>query len=133
MNNKKRTVVEQEGLDNDEEEVEDLHDTWQIEDILCATYERKNRGHKFNTEEGPPFQIQINVEPTTPCATNTTKEEKIINQQVISGRRIFSGCGSSSRCASPTSSILVSTQCGGGISTNFTMTGQDPTIKLREF
>jgi hypothetical protein len=37
MNNKKREVAEREGLDNDEEEVEDLHHaTGKIEDILHA-------------------------------------------------------------------------------------------------
>jgi hypothetical protein len=44
MNSKKRDVVEQDGLDNDEEEVEDLCAMRQIEKILCTTYERKNRG-----------------------------------------------------------------------------------------
>ena len=57
MNNKKKVVVEREGLDNDEEEVEDLHATGNIEDILCATYERKIIGHGSNIEEGSPFQI----------------------------------------------------------------------------
>jgi hypothetical protein len=57
MNNKKRKVDEQEGLDNDEEEIEDLHAMGKIEDILCTTYERKTRGHGSNAEEGSPFQI----------------------------------------------------------------------------
>jgi hypothetical protein len=57
MNSKKRAVAEREGLDNDEEEVEDLHATGQIEDILCTTYERKTRGHGSDAEEGSPFQI----------------------------------------------------------------------------
>jgi hypothetical protein len=35
MNSKKREVAEREGLDNDEEEVEDLHAIGNIEDILC--------------------------------------------------------------------------------------------------
>jgi hypothetical protein len=55
MNNKKRVVVEREGLDNDEEEVEDLHAMGQIEDILHITYERKTRGHGSDAEEGSPF------------------------------------------------------------------------------
>jgi hypothetical protein len=57
MNNKKRVVVEREGLENDEEEVEDLHAMGKIEDILHATYERKTRGHGSSVEEGSPFQI----------------------------------------------------------------------------
>jgi hypothetical protein len=55
MNSKKREVVEQEGLGNEEEEVEDLHATGHIEYILCATYERKKRGHGSDIEEGSPF------------------------------------------------------------------------------
>jgi hypothetical protein len=76
------------------------------------------------------------VEPTTPCATKTSEEEKSVNQQVISGRRIFTGRGSSgnsSKSVSSTSSIQVSTPCRGGSTTNFTMAGQDPTIRLPEF
>jgi hypothetical protein len=73
------------------------------------------------------------VEPTTPCVTNTTEEEKEINQQVISGSIIFSGRGSSSRSASLASRSQVSTLCGSGSSTNFTMGGQDPTIRLPYF
>jgi len=45
MNNKKLVVAEREGLESDEEEVEDLCATGKIEDILRATYERKNIGH----------------------------------------------------------------------------------------
>jgi hypothetical protein len=44
MNRKKREIVEQEGLDNDEEEVEYFRMTRKIEEILHATYERKDRG-----------------------------------------------------------------------------------------
>jgi hypothetical protein len=57
MNSKKSTVAEQEGLEKIEEEVEDLHATGKIEDSLRATYERKNRGLEFTTEEGSPFHI----------------------------------------------------------------------------
>ena len=57
MNNKKRVVEEREGLENDEEEVENIRTTRQIEDILCTTYERKTIGHGSNAEEGPPFHI----------------------------------------------------------------------------
>jgi len=37
MNSKKRAVAEREGLENNEEEVVDLHATRNIEDILHAT------------------------------------------------------------------------------------------------
>jgi hypothetical protein len=120
-------------LDIDEEEVEDLHAIGQIDDILHATYERKMRGHGSSVEEESPFQIQISVEPTKPCVITTNKEEKPVNQQVISGRRIFPRCGSSSRSASSTSINQVSTPLEGGSSTNFTMVGLDPTIRLPEF
>jgi hypothetical protein len=76
------------------------------------------------------------VEPTTPCANKTTKEEKLVNQQVISGRIIFTECwlsGNSRRSIISTSRIQVSTLCRGGSSTNFTMEGQDPTIRLPYF
>jgi hypothetical protein len=52
---------------------------------------------------------------------------------VISGRIFFIGPRSSSISASSTSSSQVSTSREGGSSTNFTMAGQDPTIRLQEF
>jgi hypothetical protein len=58
------------------------------------------------------------------------EEEKPVNHQVISGRRIFTGRGSSRRSASLASSSQVSTPHGGGSSANFTMVGKDPTIRL---
>jgi hypothetical protein len=57
INSKKRAVAEREGLDSDEEEVEDLCAMGKIEEILHATYERKTRGQGSNAEEGSPFQI----------------------------------------------------------------------------
>jgi hypothetical protein len=57
MNSKKRVVAEREGLENDEEEVEDLRAMGQIEDILHTTYERKSKGHGSGTKEGSPFEI----------------------------------------------------------------------------
>ena len=44
VNTKKRDVAVREGLESDEEEVEDLRAMEKIEEILCATYERKTRG-----------------------------------------------------------------------------------------
>jgi hypothetical protein len=120
-------------LDNDEEYVEDIHAMGKIEDILCTTYERKYRGIGSDIEEGYPFQIRISVEPTTPCVTKTSEEEKLVNQQVISGRIIFTGHGSSRRSESSTSSSQVSTPRGGGSLENFTIVGEDPTIRLPEF
>jgi hypothetical protein len=52
-----------------------------IEEILCTTYERNTRGVGSNEEENTPVQIQISVEPTTPCMINTsTKKEFLLNQ-----------------------------------------------------
>jgi hypothetical protein len=48
MNNKKRAIAMREGLESDEEEVEDLRAVEQIEEI-CATYERKKRGPRAET------------------------------------------------------------------------------------
>jgi SPX domain protein involved in polyphosphate accumulation len=44
LNRKKRAVAEREGLESDEEEVEDLCVVEHIEEILCTTYERNTRG-----------------------------------------------------------------------------------------
>jgi len=44
INSKKREVVEQEGLDSDEEEGGDLRAMGNIEETLHAMYERKARG-----------------------------------------------------------------------------------------
>jgi hypothetical protein len=47
---------------------------------LHTMYERKTIGHGSDAEEWSPFPIQINVEPTTPCAAKTYEEEKSVNQ-----------------------------------------------------
>jgi hypothetical protein len=41
MNNKKRDIIDREGLASNKEEVEDLRDVEQIKEILCTTYDRK--------------------------------------------------------------------------------------------
>jgi hypothetical protein len=133
MNNRKRVVAEQEGLDNNEEEVVDLCAIGKIKDILHITYERKTKGHGSGAEGGSPFQIQIRVKPTTPCATKTSKEEKSVNQHVISGRRIFTRRGSSGNSSRSVSSETSSQVSKGGSTTNFTMKIQDPTIRLPKF
>jgi hypothetical protein len=73
-------------LDNDEEEVEDLHAMWHIEEILHATYESKIRGQGSNAKEGSPFHIRISVEPTTPCVTKTFEEEEPFRKPTISDK-----------------------------------------------
>jgi hypothetical protein len=89
INRKKMEVVEREGLESDEEEVEDLCTMGNIEEILRITYERKIRGQRYKTEEGSQFHIRISVEPTTPCATKTSEEDEPFRQLTISGRRIL--------------------------------------------
>jgi hypothetical protein len=77
MNNKKRAIAEREGLESDEEEVEDLWDVEQIEEILCATYERKMRGPREGTEGRTPIHVNVSVEPITPCATSTPERTPV--------------------------------------------------------
>jgi len=50
INRKKREVDEREGLESDEEEVEDLCAMEKIEEILRDTYEKKTRGQGFDAE-----------------------------------------------------------------------------------
>jgi hypothetical protein len=73
VNTKKRVVAMREGLASDEEEVEDLQAVEQIEEILCATYERKTIGLRVGIEGINPIHIDVSVEPINPCATNTPK------------------------------------------------------------
>jgi hypothetical protein len=54
FNRKKRELAEREGLESDEEEVEDIHAMEHLEEILCATYERKTRGAGSNAEASIP-------------------------------------------------------------------------------
>jgi len=42
-------------LENNEEEVEDVHTTGKNEHIFHTTYKRKNIGHGSSVEEGSPF------------------------------------------------------------------------------
>jgi hypothetical protein len=42
----------------------------QIEEIMCATYERKTRGPRAGTEGITPIDICVSVEPINPCAAN---------------------------------------------------------------
>jgi hypothetical protein len=51
INRKKRVVAKREGLESDEEEVEDICFVEKIEEILHATYEKNTRGERSNEEE----------------------------------------------------------------------------------
>jgi hypothetical protein len=80
MNNKKRSIIDREGLASDEEEVEDLRDVEKIEEILCTTYERKTRGPRVGTKGKNPIHVSVSVEPITPCATNTPERTPPLRQ-----------------------------------------------------
>jgi hypothetical protein len=43
----------------------------QTEEIPRVTYERKTRGPRMRGESKHPIHINVSVEPTNPCATNT--------------------------------------------------------------
>jgi hypothetical protein len=58
-----------------------------IEEILCATYERKTRGPKEKTKGRTPIWINISVEPTTPCETNTPKRTPMFRQLNFTRRK----------------------------------------------
>jgi hypothetical protein len=73
-------------LENDEEEVEDLRAVEQIEEILCAIYERKARGPWLGIEGKTLVQIIVSVEPTTPCATNTPEGTQTFIRPIFSRR-----------------------------------------------
>jgi hypothetical protein len=61
MNTKKRAVAVREGLEIDEEEVEDLRVVEKIEEILRATYERKKRGPRVRIEGNTLSIISVSV------------------------------------------------------------------------
>jgi hypothetical protein len=60
-----------EGLESDEEEVEDIWAVEKIEEILHVTYERRKRGPREGIKGKNPIHISVSVEPINPCATNT--------------------------------------------------------------
>jgi hypothetical protein len=96
MNNKKRAIADKESLDSDEEEVEDIWDVENIEEIMHETYERKTRGLGSGIEGRTLIHITVNVEPTTPCATNTPERTPSFRKHNFSGRK-SNGAGIQSR------------------------------------
>jgi hypothetical protein len=136
VNTKKRAVAVREGLVNDEKEVEDLWDVEQIEEILCATYERETRGPRMGGEGNHTIHINVSVEPINPCATNTPKRTqpfKQLNFEGSSTTRSTSTIGAKTGGASSSSISQVSTPRSGGSISVFRMVGHDPTIRLLEF
>jgi hypothetical protein len=57
-----------------------------IEEILCATYERKTRGPGPGIERITLVQITVSVEPTTPCVINTPEITPTFRKLNFSGR-----------------------------------------------
>jgi hypothetical protein len=136
VNTKKRFVAAREALASDEEEVEDLRVVEQIEEILCATYERETRGPRTGGEDSHPFHINVNVEPINPCLTNTPKRTPPFRQlkfEGISIARSTSPTGETTEGASLGSTSQVSTPCSGSTNSVFRMAGHNPTIILPEF
>jgi hypothetical protein len=125
-----------EGLESDEEEVEDLRDVEKIEEILHTTYERKTRGPREGIEGKNPIHINVSVEPITPCTTNTLKRKPVYKKPYFSGRRMTrprSNHSASTREANLGNIIQGSTSGRGSILTQFAMARHNPTIRLPEF
>jgi hypothetical protein len=136
VNTKKRVVTEREGLESDEEEVEDLQAVEKIEEILCAMYERKTRGPRIGGEDNHPFHINVSVEPINPCTTNTPKRTPSFRQPKFRGIPTSGSTSTQEETTGGSSSgnlSQVSTPRGRGSSSVFGMTGHDPTIRLPEF
>jgi hypothetical protein len=135
VNTKKKVVSMREGLESDQEEVEDLWVVENIEEILHATYERKTRGPREAIEGNTPIHISVSVEPINPCATNTPRRTPPFRQHNL-GRRKTEGSTSTQGTKIGGSNLgrnsQLYTPCGGSIST-FKMEGHDPTIRLPEF
>ena len=133
MNTKKRVVAAREGLESDEEEVEDIGAMEKIEEILCATYERKTRGPRIGGEGSHPIHINVSVELINPCATNTPKRTPSFRQPKFGGSLtigITSTQGATTGGTSLGNTSQVYTLRGGSSSSVFKMVGHDTTIRL---
>jgi hypothetical protein len=136
LNTKKRSIAAREGLVSDEEELEDLWAVDNIEEILCATYERKTRGPRMGGEGNHPIHINVSVEPINPCVINTPKRTPPFRQLQFGGSPTIGSTstqGTTTRGSSSGNTSQVSTSCRGGSSSIFKMAGHDPTIRLPKF
>jgi hypothetical protein len=88
VNTKKRVVVMREGLESDDEEVEDLQCVENIEEILHTKYERSKRGPRAEVERNIPIHISVSVEPINPCATNSSRRTPPFRQLNFWRRKI---------------------------------------------
>jgi hypothetical protein len=86
VNTKKRAVSTREGLESDEEDVEDLWVVEKIEEIMHATYERKMRCPRAGIEGNNYIHINVSGEPMNPCTTNKPKRTPPFRQPNF-GRR----------------------------------------------
>jgi hypothetical protein len=119
VNTKKRVIAAREGLESDEEEVEDLWAVEQIEEILRATYERKTRGPRAGREGNNPIHINVSVEPINPCTTNTPKRTPPFRQPNFGRRKTVgststqgtttggANSGSTSQVSTPHAEVVV--------------------------
>jgi hypothetical protein len=106
-----------------------------IEEILCATYERKTRGPRMGREYNNPIHINVSVEPINPCATNTPKRTPPFRQSKFEGSQTIGSTSTQGETiggAISCNTSQVSTLRRGSSST-FKMAGHDPTIKLPKF
>jgi hypothetical protein len=135
MNNKKRAIAVREGLESNEEEVEDLRAVEHIEEILHAAYEGKTSNPRIGTEGRTLIHITISVEPINPCATNTPKRTPLFRQPNFSGRHTVRSTSTQGQITG--GAILGSISQGStpreGSSSSFRMEGHHPTIRLPEF
>jgi hypothetical protein len=108
----------------------------QIEEILCAAYERKTRGPRTGGEDNHPFNINVSVEPINPCATNTPKRTPLFRKIEFGGSPTVGSTSTqreTTRGASSDNLSQVSTPRGGGSSPVFGMAGHNRTIRLPKF
>jgi hypothetical protein len=83
-----------------------------------------------------PIQVTINVEPTTPCVTNTLERTPTFRQPNFSGRKTIrkeAKKGATTRGANSGTNSQISTLRGGSSSTQFKIVGHDPMIRLPKF
>jgi hypothetical protein len=135
MNNKKTAIAKREGLESDEEEVEDLHVVEKIEEIMREKYERNTSGPREGTEGRNPIHFSVSVEPINPCATNTPIRTPPFRQPNFCERKTAGSTYSQGEATGGIGSGIssqVSTPRGGSRS-SFRMVGHDPTIKLPKF
>jgi hypothetical protein len=87
MNNKKRAITNGEGLESDEEEVEDVQAMRRLRNYYMKHMKGKNGGPRSWIEGITPIHITISMEPTNPCETSTPERTPTFRQLNFSGIR----------------------------------------------